>query len=152
MPASPTKKNKTVPPAVRAEAKTAPPTAQRVADLAWTGQHAPAIELASTALTRADLTVADRLDLLDLRAESLIAQGKLDAAGADAKAMLELARRARKAAYLAQALNRRAIVEFRTGNARAATVTADEALLAARKSKQAVLEATSLFRLAEAQF
>ena len=61
----------------------------RVADLARAGQHAQAIELATEALGAAGLDVAVRLDLLDLRAESFVALGDLERAGADATAMLD---------------------------------------------------------------
>ena len=145
-------KKKTVRPAARGVTSAAPAIIQQVGDLAWAGQHAKAIEVATASLAKSGLTVASQIDLLDLRAESFIAQGDLEQAGADAKEMLNIARRARKPAFMAQALNRRAIVEYRTGNSRAATVTADEALQAARQSKQAELEATSLYRLAEGQF
>ena len=66
-----------------------------------------AVEAATAALASARLPVATRLDLLDLRAESYFAQGDVAAAEADAAAM---ARRSpnRSAAFLAQALNRRA--------------------------------------------
>src|SRR5450631_3913379 len=118
MPDLPKKKNKkeVVRPAAKAAAKAAPGATQRVADLAWAGQHAAAIKLATAPLKKADLSVSDRLDLLDLRAESFIAQGDLAAADEDAKAMLDLARRARKPAFLAQSLNRRALLEIRYGN------------------------------------
>ena len=152
MPASPTKKKKAVRPAVRAVANTVIPTAQRVADLAWTGQHAPAVELATSALAKADLTVADRLDLLDLRAESYIAQGDLERAAADADAMLGLANTAKKSALKAQAQNRLALMQIRKDEFKAAVATATAALKAARQSKQTPLVAMSLFRLAEAQF
>jgi len=152
MPALPKKNKKTVGTAPRAASSATTAPAQQVGDLAWAGQHAKSIELATSTLARSGLSAGTRLDLLDLRAESCIAQGDLNQAAADAKEMLDIARRARKPAFLAQALNRRAIVEFRTGNARAATATADEALQAARTSKVAALEAASLFRLAEAQF
>jgi hypothetical protein len=81
-------------------------TVERVADLAWAGQHAQAIELATTALGVARLSVGTRLDLLDLRAESLIALGKLDHAAEDAVTMLGLAKSAKTAAFTAQAQNR----------------------------------------------
>ena len=69
--------------------------AERVGDLAWAGQHAQAIELATAALATAGLSAGNRLDLLDLRAESFIAQGDLDRASADAVAMVDVADRAR---------------------------------------------------------
>ncbi len=154
MPRKPAKKkpSRTAAPAAPAAPSAIAATLQQLGDLAWAGRQAQAIEMATAALARRGLTVASRIDLLDLRAESFIAQGDAGAAAEDAKAMLELARRARKPALVAQALNRRAIVEFRTRNARAATVTADEALQAARQSKLPALEAASLYRLAEAQF
>jgi len=57
-------------------------TAKQVGDLAWAGQHAKAIELATRALAAPRLSVADQLDLLDLRAESFVALGDLERAGA----------------------------------------------------------------------
>ncbi len=126
--------------------------AAQVRDLAWSGQHAAAIALSTTALAAASRGVSDRLDLLDLRAESFIATGDLARAGDDAATMRELARRARKPAYLALALNRLALVEMRQGKPQVALVTAEAALQAARLSKQRSLEASSLLRLAEAQF
>ncbi len=135
-------KKKTVRPVKRAASKAPPAVSQRVADLAWTGQHGTAIELAASSLAKSDLTIPERIDLLDLRAESHIAQGDFDAADADATAMLELARRARKPALLAQALNRRAIVEIRNGNSRDGAVTAADAVKAAHEARQPGLEST----------
>ena len=64
----------------------------KIRELAWTGQHTQAIELASETLGRGDRPVASTMDLLDLRAESYIAVGKLDLASKDAKAMMKLAK------------------------------------------------------------
>jgi len=50
-----------------------PIATEQVSGLARAGKHAKAIELATTALAAAGLTVARKLDLLDLRAESLLA-------------------------------------------------------------------------------
>jgi GAF domain-containing protein/CheY-like chemotaxis protein/tetratricopeptide (TPR) repeat protein len=153
MPGTP-KNKKTTParPAARTGASVAPPVLQQVADLAWAGQHAQAIDLATSTLSKSGVGPGQRLDLLDLRAESFIAQVNLSAAAADAAEMFALARRARRPAFLAQALNRRAAVEIRAGDLRAAQATAGEALKAARAAKLPQLEGTSLFRLAEAQF
>ena len=52
----------------------------RVHDLAWMGKHAGAIELATQALAAKKIKPAVQMDLLDLRAESYIAQGKFDLA------------------------------------------------------------------------
>ena len=100
------------------------PTAKEVGDLAWAGQHALAIDRATAALAPPGLDIASRLDLLDLRAESFIAQGDLDRAGADASAMLDLAQTAKTAAFTAQALNRNALVKTRSGEFKTAIVTA----------------------------
>ncbi|HWZ74102.1 MAG TPA: GAF domain-containing protein [Casimicrobiaceae bacterium] len=125
---------------------------ERVGDLAWAGQHAQAVDLATEALAANGLSAGSRLDLLDLRAESFIAQGDLERAGADANAMLDLADNAKTAALKAQARNRVALVKMRTGEFKVAVVSATAALKAARQSRQGPLEAMSLFRLAEAQF
>jgi hypothetical protein len=63
----------------------------RVHELAWSGQHAQAIELATQALTVEKILPAEQMNLLDLCAESYIALGKLDLAADDAAAMLRLA-------------------------------------------------------------
>src|SRR5258706_14899694 len=70
--------------------------AERVRELAWSGRHAAAIELATNELDslagdRSKRTIALRLDLLDLRAESFVALGKYLEAAADSQAMQELA-------------------------------------------------------------
>jgi hypothetical protein len=78
--------------ALKPRAREPASTAERVSDLAWTGQHAQTIELATAALAAPGSSVGSRLDLLDLRAESHIAVGKLDLAAADAAAMARLAR------------------------------------------------------------
>ena len=75
---------------------TTPSSVAEAAALAWSGRHEDAIALATTALAGAHVALADRLDLLDLRAESFIALGDLAAARADADAMLDIARRAKK--------------------------------------------------------
>src|SRR5262249_48017745 len=123
----------------------------RIADLARAGQHAKVIELVGQALAAPDLAVSDQLDLLDLRAESLIAQGDFEHAAADAAAMLALARNAKTAAYKAQAHNRHALVEMRRGDPKSAVASATTALDAARPSTPQRLIATSPLRLAEAQ-
>jgi GAF domain-containing protein/CheY-like chemotaxis protein/tetratricopeptide (TPR) repeat protein len=142
---------KTARSAARAAAPTASATAQRIGDLAWAGQHAEAIELATASLAKSGSSTKDRLAWLDLRAESYLAQGDAERAAADATAMLTAARRGESPAFLAQALNRRALVEIGKGEARLAVVTAADALEAARLSKDGELEAASLYRLAFAQ-
>jgi len=55
----------------------------RAQALAWAGKHTQAIETASHELGRHNLKPKMQMDLLDLRAESYIALGKLDLAAAD---------------------------------------------------------------------
>jgi GAF domain-containing protein/DNA-binding response OmpR family regulator/tetratricopeptide (TPR) repeat protein len=151
MPGSEKKKKTAGRPAARAAANATSSTIQQIAELAWAGQHARAIDLAARALAATRLSAAGQLDILDLRAESFIALGDVDRAGADADAMLAAARRGKNPALLAQALNRRALIEIRTGGSRNALITAAEALKSARLAKRPDLEAMSMFRLAEAQ-
>ncbi|HVF64569.1 MAG TPA: GAF domain-containing protein, partial [Casimicrobiaceae bacterium] len=125
---------------------------QRVRELAWAGQHAAAIDVASSALDASDLAVGDRIDLLDLRCESYVAFGDLERAQADAAALSELAIRSLSPALVAQAGNRAAILQIRQGEAKTAVATAEDALASARKARDRVLEATSQLRLGEARF
>ena len=127
-------------------------TAQHIADLAWSGQHGKAIDLAAVALAAPRLPAARRIALLDLRSESYGAQGDFARAHDDAQEMLGLARAAATPAGLALALCRLALVQSRVGQAKLAVATANAALAAARKSRQRRLEGLSLFRLGEAQF
>ena len=148
-------KKKTTSPArrgARLRVEATPPAAERVRDLAWAGQHEPAIDLATKALAAAGTDVATRIDLLDLRGESHIARGDLASAAADADAMLVLANRTKSAAFNAQARNRLALVQMRNGEFRQAQASATAALKLARRAGEVPLEAMSLFRLAEAQF
>ena len=139
----------------------------RARELAWMGQHAAAIELASQELSRSRLKRDLQMDLLDLRAESYIALGKLDRATKDAQAMMKLARSGGlngtsrpptnlqspvSNLLMAQALNRIALVQMRMGDLKAAVKSATTALKAAQQSKQKPLIAESLFRLSEAQY
>ena len=165
----------------RTKAKRSPQTAavinnvvERVHQLAWAGQHAQAIELASQNLSRPDCQSDLRMKLFDLRAESYIAVGKLDLAAQDARAMQKLAQSDsldrsakdtrptsptvnRKAKILnprlmAQALNRKALVQMRVGDLKAAVKTATNALKSSLQTKQKPLIALSLFRVSEVQF
>ena len=126
--------------------------ARATAEFAAAGAHDRAIAVATAALDAPRLPAATRLKLLDLRAESFIAQGEPGRARADADAMLAAARRARNSAFVALALNRCALVRLRTGQSREALASAEEALDAARRSEGIDLEATALLRIAEARF
>ena len=126
--------------------------ATHIAAHAAAGRHAQAIAAADAALAMPRVPVAERVALLDLRAESRMASGDLAAVAADAATMVELARRARKPALLAQALVRRAYVEIRSGNPKTALATAGGALVAARDGGDTKQQAMALLRLGEAQF
>jgi len=148
----------------RGSAAKAPSTANlptefvtQVRDLAWMGQHARAIELASQALAAQKMRPAEQMDLLDLRAESYLAQGKLDLAGIDSNAMVKLARSpglpiSQAAILKAKALNRKALIQMRQGDLPAALKTATAAVKTSRQTKDSHLLAECLFRLSEAQF
>ncbi len=128
-------------------------TLARAADLAWAGRHQGAIELTTAVLTAADSSAgAAQIEWLDLRAESFIAIGDFAAALADGHAMQALARRLGDAASTSRALCRLSLVQVRMGDCKLAAREARSALVAARKARDAGLEALSLFRLAEAEW
>src|SRR5512143_1476805 len=102
-----------------------------VRERAWAGNHAKAIELATQALAAPRIKPAERMLLLDLRAESYVAQGALDLAGQDAAAMLALADARQTPALHAQALNRQALVQMRRGKLHEAVESASAAVKAA---------------------
>ncbi|MBL0345227.1 hypothetical protein [Candidatus Villigracilis affinis] len=124
-------------------------TIDHIRQLAWTGQHAAAIDSATQALAapKTRMRPAEQMSLLDLRAESYIAIGKLDLAMKDAKAMMKMG--SKVAGLKVQALNRLALVQMRTGDLKAAVKTATAAVKT--KHNNPALRAESLFRLAEAQ-
>jgi GAF domain-containing protein/CheY-like chemotaxis protein/tetratricopeptide (TPR) repeat protein len=122
-----------------------------VAALAAQGRHDEAIAAATASLAKASRN-ADRVALLDLRAESRIALGQVVQAAEDAAAMLGVARSAKKQALVAQALSRRALVELRAGRPRDAASSARDALQAAERSGDSFTKALALLRLGEAEF
>ncbi|HJU23135.1 MAG TPA: GAF domain-containing protein, partial [Casimicrobiaceae bacterium] len=125
----------------------------RARELAWAGRHEQAIAIATSALdglAQDESATGERMGLLDLRAESSIAVGRLDAADADAQAMVALASGASPARKV-QAQNRRALVEMRKGKLHEAVATATSALRIARRIGDERLIAESLLRLGEAQ-
>ncbi|HTP47404.1 MAG TPA: GAF domain-containing protein, partial [Casimicrobiaceae bacterium] len=131
-----------------------PDGAAAARDLAWTGQHAKAIDACTAALLAIEHAgrskIAERLTLLDLRAESYIALGKLDHAARDAERMIQVASRDRSPAFRAQALNRSAIVQMRQGDLSQAIDAAVAAAKAARQSRRKGLIGESLLSLGEA--
>ncbi|MGZ9220926.1 MAG: GAF domain-containing protein, partial [Anaerolineales bacterium] len=129
-------------------------TIEQVRQLAWMGQHAKAIELATEALSRSGLKSEIQMDLLDLRAESYIAEGKLDFAAKDANAMLKLAKGGQKSkveSLQAQALIRKGILQGSQYEYEKAIGTLGSALKIARRNRAKRLEANSLYWLGESQ-
>ena len=120
---------------------------ERVRELAWTGQHTQAIELATQGLTQAKIKPAEQMDLLDLRAESYFAQLKIDAAKKDAASMMKLANVFKRPTLRAQALIRKGIMQGRQKNLGSAVRTLTSSLKIARQSRQRNLEAESLYWL-----
>lgn len=90
------------------------------------------------------------MDLLDLRAESYIAIGKLDLAMKDARAMGKIGSKLKVTGLKVQALNRLALVQMRMGDLKGAVKSAATAVKT--KHNNPALRADSYFRLAEAQY
>jgi|GEM_PF-181361 len=125
----------------------------QVHDLAWAGKHAQAIELATQALAVKKIKPGVQMELLDLRAESYIAIGKLALSARDAQAMTRLANAAGSTVLKIKALNRKALVQMRAGELKAAVRSANAAVKNAHSIKtkdRAPLLALSLSRLSEA--
>ena len=129
-----------------------PPPIAAITGLAWAGQHEQAVALATEALAATGLAAAQRIELLDHRADSHLALRDLDRAHDDAQAMLDLARQAQRPALMALALCRVAAVQTRQGQYAAAVQSAQQAVAAARRARRRALEGLALFRLSEAQF
>ncbi len=132
-------------------------TISRLRELAWTGQHARLIEQATQGLSMPKIKIALQMDLLDLRSESYIAQGKFDLAAKDAATMLKLANTINRKPtiknqkFIALALNRKALIQMREGELAAALKTATQAEKHARTAGDTCLLGASLLRLGEAQ-
>ena len=119
-------------------------------DLAWGGQHAQAVEMATSALAKHG-DEADSLVLLELRVESLIAQAEIERARADVDAMLAIAERTGLPAFAAQALNCQTLLHIRSAQLQPAVDCATRALAAAKRSRRKTLVSLCLLRLAEAR-
>ena len=143
------------PPAPTARgAKPALLTATGVAALARSGQYAVAVEAATQALAGPGLTPPQQLALLEQRLHSLAALCELPRAEADARAMLALAERTKRAAHEAQALAALALVQTRQERATQALKAATTAEAAAKRIRKAAerepLLALALLRQATA--
>jgi PAS domain S-box-containing protein len=121
-------------------------------ELARTGQHSQVIDLATQAFTAHKIKPAAQMNLLDLRAESYIAQGKFDLAAKESQTMVKLANAEKQPAFKAQAFNRKALVQMRQGDLPGALRTATRAVKFAKTTGDTSLLGNSLARLSEAQF
>ncbi|HEY3564115.1 MAG TPA: hypothetical protein VGL96_03860, partial [Casimicrobiaceae bacterium] len=119
-------------------------------ELAWAGQHAAAVERVTSALV-ASASAAKRLALLDIRVESLLAQGETSRARSDADAMVAQTKRGRPAALASLSLRCLSNVQRQSGEERAAVTTATAALAAAKRSRSKPEIALCLMSLAGAQ-
>jgi GAF domain-containing protein/CheY-like chemotaxis protein/tetratricopeptide (TPR) repeat protein len=120
---------------------------KEVSDLAWAGRHAEAVARATEVLEARKGRAGERLELLDLRGESLIALGHMDAAERDAASMEQLATTAAERAF---ARHREAMVALRRGAHGVAVGIAKRALIEARRAKDRRTEAIALVTLTEA--
>jgi imidazolonepropionase-like amidohydrolase/tetratricopeptide (TPR) repeat protein len=125
---------------------------EEVRDLAWTGHHAKAIATATGVLENARLDKSIALELLGLRSESYVAEGRLDPALADAKKMLAMAKASGRASHLATAHNAMALAQMRGSEFTAAAKSGTAALKEAERAKDKALQALCAMRLAEAKF
>ncbi|HLW13097.1 MAG TPA: GAF domain-containing protein [Casimicrobiaceae bacterium] len=120
-------------------------------EMAWAGQHAAAIDCVTRALPAAARDAELRIALLDLRTESLVAQGDVDRALDDANAMLAIAEQSGRAKLQAIALHCLTDVQAFSGGLETAVATAERALALARRARDARLVARCLASLAEVQ-
>ena len=120
-------------------------------DLAWAGQHDAAIACCTQALQTAAPSPAQRMALLDQRAESHLAASRLPAAAQDVQAMLALAATPGQPALQVQAMTRQAVVLMRQGLLKPALQVANTAARIAKAGRNPLLLAHSLMRLGEAQ-
>ncbi len=137
----------------RSSAVKAAPISDRVRDLAWAGQHAQAIDLATKALAANGLSArkparparpARRELHRPRRSRSRRQRRRRDARACRPREIERPSRRRRETGSR--------WCRCATGEFKAAVASATAARKAARQSRQGPLEAMSLFRLAEAQF
>ena len=126
-------------------------SATGVAALVRAGRQVQAQAAADEALAAPRLGAAQRLALLDLRAESLIAQGRFADAALDTDQMLALADAGAQPALRVQALTRQAWVLMRLGQNSRALGAAEQALTLAQASRSHPLRSRILLCAAEAQ-
>jgi hypothetical protein len=120
--------------------------ARKIAALARAGKQQAAIAAATEALAAQRLAVAARLALLDLRAESLIAEGRFHDAARDAAGMLALTAADAPLAHRVLALMREAVVLMRLSEHKRALLSAEQAEVVARQGRDKGLHACKIGR------
>ena len=95
--------------------------------LAKAGRHAEAIEVCGRAMATQSLSASRQIALRDLRAESLIAQGRFADAASDADAMLALAAKQKSRGLSVLAQMRQAVAAMRLGQVKVALAAATQA-------------------------
>jgi len=120
----------------------------QITELAWSGRQEAATALATEALAARRLSAAARIQLLDLRAESLMAQGRMAEAGADIKQMRALAQGARSPELQALVLLTEAYWLMRSARFAEALAAAQQAQPLLEPGGRADLRALCLLRLA----
>ena len=126
---------------------------EQVRSLAWNGKHAQAIAVSTQELEKTDLPISLHMDLLNLRAESYTAHGKLDMALDDALSMETVSKSAVKSHSLkAQALIAKGTIQLRKGDYKGAVKSLKTALVSAKQSKNKSLMGQSLLGLSQAYY
>ncbi len=120
-----------------------------ISALARAGKQAQTIEAATAALDAEAPGQAERVALLDLRAEALVAEGRFGDAAQDAEAMLALAGDTR--ALKIRALMRQALALMRLGQNKHALGVAEQAMALAESGRDPATVAGGVLCLAEAQ-
>ena len=128
-----------------------PAVTEQAARCLASGLHAAALDLLNAALSAATLPPAHRLQLLELRCNSLLALLELPRAEADALAMMALAGRTRRSADHARARLALSLVQNRQERNPEAARSAQAALVAAQRSRCPQLVALAQLRGATAR-
>ena len=123
-----------------------------LADLAWAGQHAQAVEEASAALAGRAATGTLRARLLELRCSSRLALGDLQGAAADAAALVQENGAPRTSAWHVRGLGWQSQVLARAGELGRALEAATRAAALAAGLDDPPTRAIALLRLSEAQW
>jgi signal transduction histidine kinase/CheY-like chemotaxis protein len=137
--------------AAAADAAAAAAAIVQARDLAGAGRHEAAAELCASALQSTAPSPAQRMALLDQRADSLVAAGRTAEAESVVKSMLALAAAEPRRALQVQALNRQVLVLLLQGQPQPALKAAQAAMVVAEAARSPLLLAQTLLSLGEAQ-